>query len=141
MNLHIQTHEYIVSSNIKKKISESISSPNHNKISADSSLNSTASIRLCQSKFLNDLRKQNPDRLIIIHLNVKQITKIIIQNKFEFLVLLVEDNIDILMLSEAKLDTSFLHAQFSIEGYSKPCRSDRHRNGGGLILFIRKGLP
>ena len=72
---------------------------------------------------------------------MKQITKIIIQNKFEFLVLLVEENIDILMLSEAKLDTSFHHAQFSVEGYSKPCRSDRDRNSGGLMLFIRTGLP
>ena len=44
------------------------------------------------------------------------------------------------MLSETKLDSSFPHAQFSIEGYSKPYRLDRDRNGGGLILFIRKGL-
>ena len=54
---------------------------------------------------------------------------------------LVKDNIDILMLLETKLDSSFSHAQFIIKGYSKPYRLDRGRNGGGLILFIREGLP
>ena len=75
-------------------------------------------------------------RLIISHLNANSSW-----NKFEFLVLLVKDNIDILMMSETKLDSSFPHAQFSMEGYSKPYRLDRDWNGGGLILFIREGLP
>ena len=136
MNVHTQTHEDIVNSNINKKISESISASNPDKISADSSLNSIASIRLCKSNFLNDFRKQNLDRLIISHLNVNSL-----RNKFEFLVPLVKDNIDILMLSETKLDSSFPLAQFSIEGYSEPYRLDRDRNGGGLILFIRERLP
>ena len=39
------------------------------------------------------------------------------------------------MLSETKLDSSSPHAQFSIEGYSKPYRLDRGQTGGGLILF------
>ena len=117
MNLHTQTHEDIVHDNINEKISESISASNPGKISADSSLNSITSIRLCKSNFLNDLRKQNPNRLIISHLNVNSL-----RNKFVFLVPLVKGNIDILMLSETKLDSSFPHAQFSIEGYSKPYR-------------------
>ena len=95
MNLHTQTQEDIVNSNINKKISESISASNPDKISADSSLNSIASIRLCKSNFLNDFRKKNLDTLIISHLNVNAL-----QNKFEFLVLLVKDNTDTLMLSE-----------------------------------------
>ena len=69
------------------------------------------------------------------HLNVNSL-----RNKFEFLVPLVKDNIDISMLSERKLDSSFPHAQFSIEGYSRPYRLDRYRNGEGLILFSREGL-
>ena len=73
--------------------------------------------------------------MIISHLNVN-----FLQNKFEFLVWLVKDNIDILILSETKLDSSFPHAQFSIEGYSKLYRSDRDWNGEGLILFIREWL-
>ena len=54
---------------------------------------------------------------------------------------LLKDNIDILMLSETKLGSSFAHAPFSIEGYSKPYRLDRDRNGGRFILFAREGLP
>ena len=45
------------------------------------------------------------------------------------------------MLSETKLDSSFPHPQFSVEGYSKLYRLDKDRNGGGLILFIREELP
>ena len=93
------------------------SSSNCEKISADSSLNSIASIRLCKLNFLIDLRNKNPDRLILSHLNVNSL-----RNKFEFLVPLVKDNIDILMLSETKLDSSLPHARFSIEGYSKTYR-------------------
>ena len=43
MNLRTQTHEDIVSNNTNKKISESISASNPDKISAHSSLNSIAS--------------------------------------------------------------------------------------------------
>ena len=43
MNLRTQTHEDIVSNNTNKKISESISASNPDKISAPSSLNSIAS--------------------------------------------------------------------------------------------------
>ena len=98
-------------------------------------LNPIASIRLYKSNFLNNLKKQNPDRLIISHLNVNSL-----RNKFEFIVPLVKDNIDISMLSETKLDSSFPHVQFSIEGYSKPYRLDRARNGGGLFSSLEKGF-
>ena len=81
MNLHTQTYKDIVNNNINKKIGESISASNLDKILSDSSLNSIASIRLCEPNFLNDLREQNPDRLIISYLNVNSL-----QNKFEFLV-------------------------------------------------------
>ena len=99
MNLYTQTQEDIVNSKINKKISESISASNTDKISADSLLNSIAWIRLCKSNFLSNLRRQNPNRLIISHLNVNPL-----ENNFEFLLPLVEDIIDILMLSETNLD-------------------------------------
>ena len=56
INLHTQTHEDIVNSNINMNISQSISASNPDRISADSSLNSIASIRLCKSNLLNNLR-------------------------------------------------------------------------------------
>ena len=42
-----------------------------------------------------------------------------IKNKFEMLPLLFHQEIDILMISETKMDHSFPTEQFIIEGYSK----------------------
>ena len=39
-------------------------------------------------------------------------------------------NIDILVITETKLDDSIASSQFIINGYSKPYRLDRHRHGG-----------
>ena len=54
---------------------------------------------------------------------------------------MVKDNIDILMVSETKLDSSFPQAQFRIEGYAPPFRYDRNSHGGGILLFIREEFP
>ena len=47
---------------------------------------------------------------------------------------------DYLVLSETKLDDSFPSAQFSIPDYEIRARRYRHKNGGGLIEFVKKGL-
>ena len=47
---------------------------------------------------------------------------------------------DYLLLKEMKLDDSFPSAQFSIPDYKIRVRHDRHKNGGGLIEFVKKGL-
>ena len=49
---------------------------------------------------------------------------------------IVKDNIDILMISGSKLDDSFPGSQFLIEGFDKPFRLDRNRNGIGIMLLI-----
>ena len=54
---------------------------------------------------------------------------------------IVKDNIDILMVSETKLDSPFPQAQFRIEGYAPPFRYDRNSHGGGILLFIREDIP
>ena len=54
---------------------------------------------------------------------------------------MVKDNIDILMVSETKLDSSFPQAQFKIKGYAPPFRYDRNSHGGGILLFIREDIP
>ena len=54
---------------------------------------------------------------------------------------IVKVNIDILMISESKLDDSFLDSQFFIEGFGEPFRLDRSRNGGGIMLFIQSDIP
>lgn len=49
----------------------------------------------------------------------------------------------ILAVSETKLDYSFPDVQFVVDEYQNPgeYRKDRTKNGGGLIVFVRKGIP
>ena len=51
MNLHTQTREDFVNSNINTELSESISASNTDKISADSSSNSIASMSYVNETF------------------------------------------------------------------------------------------
>ena len=44
--------------------------------------------------------------------------------------------LDNLMISETKLDYSFLEQQFHIEGFNILFRLDRNRYGGGLLLYL-----
>ena len=88
------------------------------------------------SNILNGIRTKNVDRLIIAHLNIN-----FIYQKFEALKSMISDKIDILMISETKLDESFPTQEFEIEGFSTPFRLDRNCHGGGILLYFRKDLP
>ena len=46
-----------------------------------------------------------------------------------------------IVIQETKLDHSFSTEQFIINGYKKPYRLDRNRNGGGVIIYIREDIP
>ena len=70
---------------------------------------------------LRALLKKNLNKLIIAHLNVNSL-----RNKLEFLKEQIQDNIDILMISETKIEASFPLGQFLLEGYSTPFRLDRN---------------
>ena len=45
------------------------------------------------------------------------------------------------MITEAKLDESFLIGQFFINVFSSPFCLDRDRNGGGILSYIREDVP
>ena len=76
---------------------------------------------------LRKMKIQFPDKLIIAHLNINSI-----KNKFDPLSFMVENNADILIISETKLDDSFPSGQFKICGFSMPYRYDRNSVGGGI---------
>ena len=76
---------------------------------------------------LDDLKKKNIERPVIAHLNINSIS-----SKFEPLMSLVKDNVDLLVITESKIDDTFPMGQFQIEGFARPIRLDRNRNGGGL---------
>ena len=48
----------------------------------------------------------------------------------------VAQYVDILMLSETKLDSIFPTIQFLINGFSVPHRLDRNSKGGGILLYV-----
>ena len=73
---------------------------------------------------------------MIGHININSI-----RNKFEMLSNSIKGNLDILMISETKLDSTFPSNQFTIEGYAAPIRFDRNSRGGGIILYIREDIP
>ena len=73
---------------------------------------------------LKSIRLKNAKNIIIGQLNINTI-----ENKIDFLKMIVINNIDILIITETKLDDSYPTAQFSIDGYKKPFRLDRNKDG------------
>ena len=53
-----------------------------------------------------------------------------LRNNSDYFIEQITRNIDILMISETKLDSSFPTGQFLINGYSEPFRNDRNSQGG-----------
>ena len=85
---------------------------------------------------LKMLKYDNPNKIIIGHLNINSI-----RYKFEFLKELIGNNIDIFLISETKLNDTFPTGQFRINGYHVPLRLDRNDKGGGLLLYFRDHIP
>jgi hypothetical protein len=54
--------------------------------------------------------------------------------------LLNEKTVDLLFISETKIDSSFTNSIFEVSGY-KLERHDRDIHGGGLAVFIRRDIP
>ena len=63
-----------------------------------------------------------------------------ISNKFDNLKLITQGKINILVITETKTDSTFPLIQFAIQGYSKPYRFDRNRNGGGVFIYVREDI-
>ena len=85
---------------------------------------------------LKVLRSHNSNELIFAHININSS-----RNKFEFLSTQVKGNIDVLMVSETKIDDSFSVGNLVIEGFSTPYRVDRDSSGGVIMLYVRGDIP
>ena len=75
--------------------------------------------------FLEKLRLENPNRLIFGHLNINSI-----RSKFEMLTNISQRKLNILLVSETKIDVSFPSGQLVILGFAPPYRFDRNSKGG-----------
>ena len=54
---------------------------------------------------------------------------------------LIANEVDVLLLSETKIDEIFPLEQLLIWGFAKPLRLDRNSRGGGIMHFIRDNNP
>ena len=84
---------------------------------------------------LKSLRRRNFNKLVLGHLNINSL-----RNKFDALTQQIKGNVDILMLSETKLDSSYPEGQFLIPGCGAPYRIDRTCHRGGIMLFVREDI-
>ena len=72
---------------------------------------------------LRNLKLKNINRLVLGHLNINSLA----QESLTSFKALIKRNIDILVLAETEIDSSFPNAQFRIDGFSIPFRLDRNR--------------
>ena len=75
------------------------------------------------------MRKNNPNNFIVGHLNINTI-----RNKFSAVKELLSQNLNLLVLSETKIDDSFPNNQFWIDGY-KLFRKDRNAFGEDYVFM------
>ena len=85
---------------------------------------------------LHNYRLKHNRQLIFGHLNVNSM-----KNKFhEIYEILNNGYIDILGISETKLDESFSNSIFKIQDFT--ChRLDRNIHGGGIMMYVRSSVP
>ena len=87
-------------------------------------------------KTLHALRLKNVDKIILGHININSI-----RNKIHLLADMTTNRVEILLISETKLDNTFPGPQFFLHGYSQPHRLDRTAKGGGLLFYLRNDIP
>ena len=102
----------------------------------DQSTSFTLTYELILDSYSNieNIRSKNPNRLIMVQLNINSL-----RYKFDSLVETLHSNVDILLITESKIDSSFPTAQFKIEGYTV-YRLDRNSNGRCIPLYVREDI-
>ena len=94
----------------------------------------------CQS--LNfDLTNGSPidtNNFIIVHFNINSITANGRLDQLSDICSLLK--LDVLIITESKLDENIPSNLITIPGYHEPLRRDRNRNGGGVLIYISDHL-
>ena len=114
-----------------------------------SALNSSSQNKLLSQSIDSDEEYTDDPADILNKIKVKHLTRLIcgqlninsIRNKFDLLKMQIKGNIDILVITESKLDRSFPSQLFFFEGYAMPYQIDRNASGGGVLIYIREDIP
>ena len=85
------------------------------------------------------IRNKNIHSPMLAYLNINSLRNKIGDVRF----LLQNLNISILIVSETKIDETFPNQQFIADSFQPPgdYRKDRNKHGGGLIGYVRNGIP
>ena len=86
--------------------------------------------------YLSSLRRKSLNRVILAQLNINSI-----RNKFDLLAEGIKGKVDVLMISEIKIDKTFPSRQFYIGGFTPPYRLDGNCRGGGILVYVREDIP
>ena len=82
---------------------------------------------------LHRVRIETPSRIIFGRININSI-----RNKFDLLINIIKNEIDIFMISETKIDNSFPISQFTMTGYSILSGLIRQVMGVEYFCFLEK---
>ena len=133
LRLFLEAHTH---GNIEHTYSQ-LNTINCESISTKSILNAnTSNAANSENNVLKNLRLKNSNKVIIGHISNNSL-----RNKFELLIEIAPDKVDLLITSETKLAYLFPNAQFYMKSYSKLYRLDSNNKGGGIIPYIRKDIP
>ena len=85
---------------------------------------------------LFDLRTKYRSNPLVCFLNINSI-----RNKIVDLRIIMERCLpDLLIVIETKLNETFKTETLLVNGYKKPIRRDRTEHGGGIMLYVRRGV-
>ena len=98
-------------------------------------VNDQAQRTLSQVLVKAEQKKSNHNRLTFSILNANSIP-----NELDDIRITIVDFVDILVITESKLDQSFPESQSFINRFSKSFRKDRNRHDG-LLMYIKEDIP
>ena len=81
------------------------------------------------------LRLKYPRNVIISYININSI-----RNEFSGFSEMIGENVDILVIAETKIDSSFPTSQFLIDDFESPYRLDVSGNSVGILVYVRDCL-
>ena len=85
---------------------------------------------------LEERRKKNPNNLILGHVNVNSL-----KLKFDyFAILLRKGLLDVLCITETKLDETYSNVVYSCDNY-RCHREDKSSTSGGMMILVRSDIP
>ena len=84
---------------------------------------------------LKKVRLKNPKNVTTGNLNINSIS-----GKFDQLKYLISNHVNILILTETKLDETFRTSSFLIDGFSSPFRLNRNRKVGSILIYVRNDI-